>query len=597
MASVTNNFNRIQDTTNLTTSLGNLDSGDTEQPYSYLDWRLRAGIVKPDQLFNAYNEYIRNWYNKRNITRSVPTTHILKQDYITLLKQLVLTFQTDAERSFLQNIDYNNDIDLAISIPIFARQLKQISIYLAEKRESVKSTKLKYSMAGTQQAIEKVLYQHLLTAFTQKKYATQVYDPEFYASLPQLSSVNNLLTVQIDELYDESNYFDSDPTVPVSSYTGVNDFEFVNSLLNSALVAQLADTRNYDVSSTDIQTKYLGTTHYQVSADNAGNITETVSIVPVTPYAHSTNRYYGTVASIPNSNSIKTYGEIGGFFTFKNLGVTTFLAATKSYEYNIEAMVPGIVYNIPDPLFINHGRSLTLKDQIGITIHQTNTDWVKAKGTNNYQEGFLVGARHTQKFIPYQSTYETMGVDTQGITRTSDRFDFWIGDFSDIWSDQITYPLTWRGEYNIDERAALLQITSKKLHNWSTDIFGNHYGIYKDYNASLSAIGIYEKRDMVGEVWVRTANSTVNTAPVILTNIFEKYATINNTIYNKLINNQIHNIDVIKDTIILEIDGYILIEHISYDYDTDQITTGAGGGNIIVIPSSVVPSSPPPLAF
>lgn len=592
MASVTDNFNKIQNTTSLTVTLGNLDSGDVDQPYSYLDWRQRAGIIKPDQLFSAYNEYLRNWYNKRNVVRVVPTTHVIKQDYITLLKQLVLSFQSEEEKRFLQNLDYDNDVELAIAIPVFARQLKQIALYLAEKRESVKATKLKYSMAGTRQAIEKILYQHLLTAFTQKKHATQVYDPEFYTSLPQLSAVNSFLTIQVDELYDEANYFDSDPKVAVSSYTGVNDFEFVNSLLTNALVTQLGDTRNYSTTATDVQTKYLGTTHYQVSADNGGNITETVSVTPDTPYAHVSNRYYGTVATIPNSSSVKTQAEIGGFFTFKNLGTTTFLAVPKAYEYDTSAMVAGVTYDIPDPLFINHGRSLTLNDQVGIVIHHLDTDWTKAKGTNNYQEGFLVGARNTQKFVPYQSTYETVGSDTQGITRTSDRFDFWIGELSDIWSDQLTYPLNWRGEFDIDARTALLQVTTKKLHNWSTDIYGNHYGIYKDYTPSLSGTGIYEKREALGEVWVRTAGSTVNTAPVILANIFQKYATINPTIYSILSNNQIRNIDVVRDTIILEIDGYVLIEHISYDYDVDQITEGSGGGNIIVIPSSDLPAPP-----
>lgn len=616
MSSGTDNFNRIQDTTQLTVSLGNLDSGDTNQPYNYLEWKKRAGIIKPDQLFNAYNDYVRTWYNKRNVVRSVPSSHVLKQEYIKLLKQLTLSFTDDEETRFLTNLDYDNDVDLAIAVPYFARQLKQVVIYLAQKRETAKATKLKYSMTGTSQAIEKVLYQHLLTAFTKKKYATRIYDPEFYAVLPQLSAVNSYLSVEVEELYDESNYFDRDTAVSLSAYTANNDFEFVNAILTSAVVSQLEGTSNYSASATDIQEKYLGVMHLSVSADAAGDVSETTLFDPDTPYAHSSNRYFPTVASVPNINSVKSQAELGGFFTFKSLGVSTYLAATKAYDYNLSNMAIGVSYNIPDPLFINHGRSLTLEDQVNVVVHHKNLDWVKAQDTNGYQEGSIVGARNTQKFIPYQSRYETIGFDTQGVARTTDRFDFWTGEFSDIWSDQTVYPLNWRNEFNIDARSILLQVTDRKLYNWATDIFGNHFAVYKDFSEAneisdwgsttgsattedwgglsaadtfedwgdlltLASVGIYEKRGQLGEIWVRTANNAIEEAPVALAQIYNKYATINPTIYDLLNNNIIRNLDIVQDTLIIEISNFVLIEHIDYDYDTGTIIQGVGGGNII----------------
>ena len=577
MPSGTNNFSRDQDIAKLNVTLGNIDAGDTNEPYNYLEWRKRAGIIRPEQLFSAYNEYVRNWYNKRNAVKVVPTSYIIKQDYITLLKQLPLNFSSTAEANFLNNIDYNNDVELAIAIPFFAKQLKQIAVYLAEKRETVKATKLKYSMAGTKQAIEKILYQHVLTAFTKKNTITRVYDVDFYNSLPQLSAVNSYLGIEVEELYDTGNYFDSDTTVPVSAYTAADDYSFINSLMTSSLVSALNDTRNYDTSATDTQTKYLGLTHISVSADGNGHIDTQTVIDPISPYAHISNRYYATVASIPNLVGIKSQADLGGYFTFRSLGVSTYLAATTQYSYDLSSMVSGVVYTIPDPLYINHGRSLTLRDQTSIVIHEKNLGWVKARNTNLYQEGFIVNGADAQKFIPYQSRYETIGNDTQGVSRTTDRFDFWTGEFKDIWTEETTYPLTWRGEFNIASRTTQLQVMTDRLYNWTTDIFGNHFAIYK----TLDDLSSYDKLNLEGSVWVRLASTSVYDAPTALSAVYAKYAIVNNTIYGTLSSNTIFNIDIIADMLIMEIDGYVLIEHLDYDYDTNQIMQGVNGNTIL----------------
>lgn len=590
MASGTDNFNRIQNTAQLNVSLGNIDSGDTIEPYNYLDWKKRIGSISPSALFAAYNQYLRNWYNKRIASKTVTSADVIKQDYVSLLKQLTLSFRTTDETQFLSKLDYTNDIDLAIAVPYFARQLKQIIIYLSTKRESVKATKLKYAMAGTRLAVEKIIYQHLLTAFTKKKYAARIYDPEFYANLPQLSAVNKFLTIQVEELFDEASYADRDIALSLSAYDPSNSFEFVNLALTPTVMDALANTSNYSITATDIYTKYLGTQHFTVSADTDGVITEILTIDPAAPYANLDNRYFPTIASIPDIDAAKSQAEIGGFFTYKNLGTSVFMAATEVYHYNIPAMLPGISYTIPSPRFLNHGRSLTLTDQTAIVIHDKNLGWIKSANTSRYQEGTIVHARQQQKFIPYQSRYETVGVDTQGTARTTDRFDFWTGEQSDIWSDQNRFPLNWRGEFNIDARLPLLQVTNDKLHNWATDIFGNHYSLYKDYSvqAPHAETGVYEKKIRTGNLWIRTASGNISETTPILNQIYDKYATINLQIYGAIIDNNIINMDVVHDILVLEIKDYVLVEHISYDYDNGTITQGIGGGNIISLNTNIL---------
>ena len=70
--------------------------------------------------------------------------------------------------------------------------------------------------------------------------------------------------------------------------------------------------------------KYLGNSEYVLSGTNTGYIGAQSD--PLAPFTNLSNRYYPTVATLPQSgDNIKTRAELGGYFTPNNLGASVYL--------------------------------------------------------------------------------------------------------------------------------------------------------------------------------------------------------------------------------------------------------------------------------
>jgi hypothetical protein len=101
----------------------------------------------------------------------------------------------------------------------------------------------------------------------------------------------------------------------------------------SNLVDAFTTVSTIDSLEKTLSEKYLGNTQTVLSATNTRIVSST--IVPLAPYANLTNRYYPTVATLPNNPAnFLTEGQIGGYFLPKNLGVSTYL--TKDITYSLD---------------------------------------------------------------------------------------------------------------------------------------------------------------------------------------------------------------------------------------------------------------------
>ena len=92
---------------------------------------------------------------------------------------------------------------------------------------------------------------------------------------------------------------------------------------------------------------------------------------------------------------------------------------------------------------------------------------------NHSQEGEIINDSKLQKFYPYQSREESLGMDPQGISRSTDDFDFWTGDEKDIWSNDEVYKITPIKQLPFESKINDLLITDSVVYEWKTDIFGN----------------------------------------------------------------------------------------------------------------------------
>jgi|GEM_PF-5127129 len=226
---------------------------DFRTPFTYNQWLQRNVGIIPEQEYYQYNKYLKDWH--KNTYTVSDTINQIKSDYYALLQEINLTVTNPDDIEWLSELDISNDLDLEEAIPLFTKRLKELAIYFINKRDAIKKAKLKYNMVGSRNALEKLFYEHILKAFTQRDYVLNVPEQSAYDTFPELSAVKDGFQIYIEELYDDTQYFDKDPMVSVSTYYNLTNADLTNYL----------ETKNIDTS--DIEWLF-GSGISDVYADN-----------------------------------------------------------------------------------------------------------------------------------------------------------------------------------------------------------------------------------------------------------------------------------------------------------------------------------------
>jgi hypothetical protein len=220
--SKTKNVTNIDDITqkqyleSLNTLQGEKAPDDYYNPFNYEEWYLRNTGIIVGSAQKQYTEYLKTWYTDRYTQTTVATD--LKNDYINFLKSLTLFLKQDDPTNILNDINWDDPLEVEQIIPYCSKKLKEIAIYFVNKREAIKNTKLKYNINGANQALERLFYEYLLKAFTKRDYVLNITDADLYSTFPELSSVNSDFQVYVEELYDDTNYMDKNPEKSASYY-------------------------------------------------------------------------------------------------------------------------------------------------------------------------------------------------------------------------------------------------------------------------------------------------------------------------------------------------------------------------------------------
>jgi len=209
------------------TSATNIVGGDISQPYSFQSWKIRNNGITAADLNAQYNSYVTNWYVNKGLSSAVSVDYV-KNYYKTFVQTLGITARTPQEQLFFNAVDINNDLSLQATIVAYARRLKDISVYIANRRNHISYSKLKNNLTGTGVSLERLFYSYILTAFTRKitpdgiiLNGFTITNPDILTSLPFLNTISTQFNVEIEELYDTNNYFDRDPSVSINTYTTV----------------------------------------------------------------------------------------------------------------------------------------------------------------------------------------------------------------------------------------------------------------------------------------------------------------------------------------------------------------------------------------
>jgi hypothetical protein len=308
--------------------------------------------------------------------------------------------------------------------------------------------------------------------------------------------------------------------------------------------------------------KYLANNVYVVSGTNTGYLT--AGVTALTPYANFTNRYFPTVATKPEKrDNLKTKAELGGYFIPQNLGASTYLAKEITYTVMPSS---GVVNNVIEPDKYNKGRGLTQNDQSEDTTHQVDNTWMKAANTSEVYDGNIINTAVYQKFFPYQSSYESIRSDSNGIVNSRFDYEYWTGPEKNIWNetsnentklDQFKY-------FDLEQRTQNLAYNpGYYLYSWNTDVYGNQYGLYKPIEAYPS---MYNSLTATGYLWVKTIDGTASLAPSALNLVYKNYS-YNSVIYNQLSNNNIINTEVFFDTLVTQLDSVVLYDKLAFNYN------------------------------
>ena len=310
--------------------------------------------------------------------------------------------------------------------------------------------------------------------------------------------------------------------------------------------------------------KYLANDVYIVSGTNSGIVS--ASVIALSPYSNLSNRYYPTVAGIPNKGiNLMTRAQLGGYFVPSNLGASQYLAKNITYTFNSDQIKNGEVYHFIEPTRFNKGRGLTQKDQGNVIDHLINIDWIKASNVSEYYNGNIINTDTFQKFLPYQSVYETRKSDSNGVVNARNDFEFWHGDKKQTWTESNSATkLTPEKYFDLASRVqGLVTTTGKELYSWNTDVFGNQYALYKTITNPHS---LYDSTTATGLLWVKTVDDTISLAPSGLNLIYNAHKN-NNTDYSQLTGNNIINFEVFFDTLVIQLSSSILYEKITFNFD------------------------------
>jgi hypothetical protein len=190
----------------------------------YPEW-VKSLSVYSNTTQEAYLQYLIDWYKDYGLNQLDSKNYEnIKLQYVQLAKDLNFLFNSDERDLFLSDVDYNNTDDLVYIIPYLAHKLKEITQIILGKREEIKNSKFKHGMIGSNQGLERILYEYVLKNFTKKDYSyTRVPVSPLQAYFPELTAIGNDFYIEIEELYDTKSYHDSDPKLDISNYQNVSD--------------------------------------------------------------------------------------------------------------------------------------------------------------------------------------------------------------------------------------------------------------------------------------------------------------------------------------------------------------------------------------
>ena len=478
-------------------------------PLSYVEYLKAEGYNNLDtvEVFQHYNEYVKEWYENAKTTKATDLPSISKILYINFLQEIALKYATIDEKRYLSNVDFSSDKDLDVIIPFFVKKLKNITKYYKTERHNIEHTKVKHSLKGSVFGIKALVTDLVLDLLGDKDFV------EDYptANIPQLSTVSKQLEINVDELYDEYEfYFNSTKDKEYNTEEIDSDIYLAVEDLITKLVKEYSPTEAtfttgdglnllLDVEKTSTitdvdESQFVGTQktvdnlitsqqkelfekfnssgyNYLSAGDTSTNFVTGSLFKPTNSSANLLNTVYGSHATAASTSDIYKITEKGKFFAPDKQGLLKFESVNLVTNIDHDKIKPNTLYVYPDQTNIETADAPYKFTDVNEVIRFSKAN----------DKGYgMPSARHPyQKFFPYQSRTETLNDDVEGISRSVDSVDFWTGEEKDIWANDDVYKFSGL-TFNPEEREKDLLIGPETAEQWKTDYFGNNFALHKD---------------------------------------------------------------------------------------------------------------------
>ncbi len=327
-------------------------------PYSYIEWKRRLPSIIDSDAPEHYNTYVLKWFAK-NTSKPVSKKFLLRQKYLYLLDQLQMFFSTEEKNTWYEQINLADERELLHAIPYFAKKLKDISVYYLNLRKRLKNAKSDYNAGGSAKGIVDEVYRYFLDVVAAKDNERS---PLLQSILPNLSQLQNSLTVNIQELYDDHQYFDVSPTNSLSNYFNLLDDVTSKYFATKGIVLSSADWlfRSLDVpvtsdNFTSFITQITGSVFETADAELYTEfvqkyLAENKHLIQVVPEVSSVVTYN---FDVPQGNSFfyYPYGTESSTFSFKTQLPTIALSSTY-----IGPATAGTSLEDSDTLIVKYGK-------------------------------------------------------------------------------------------------------------------------------------------------------------------------------------------------------------------------------------------------
>ena len=572
---------------------------DARAPFSLIEFLNYIGnLEKTSAELELYNNYLREWQETSNV-RLTDINADIKMQFTSFLSEVKLLYSSAEEKRYLDNINLQDEEQLSIAIPFFARKIKEISQYFSKKRKEVAKDIEAIKTKGSHFGLVESIKNELLNLYSGDDAAQDLTSPE------NIGAFIDGLSIEIENKYDTFNdYYDLDPNKAPSFYDTISGdrFDYFTSNTNEISGAYFYDTEQaikdiintqgivleeipnllVDFDTADITTlpdtyfqdyrntgatnlkyilqaelvqKFMGTDMYYVSSNSANQVLSGKMFDAQAPHRNLLNINNPGTIQVPG-NDFKSEREVGLFFKPSKHGIIKIDAA---FEPVIDrrSIESDTIYIFPDPS--RYGKIAG----VGESSRETpfifvlkNTEFKNS--SSSYGKPLVKSDSDSQNFYSYSS------LEQDNFTQNNETPLYGIesGELSgnifkevgDIYGNVffLINPTTLpnRNITGFEPTETPLEIAPTEYISLSTG-----------ERQTIDAKKHYAKNILIYNT-LKDSYESLNNA---LSGVFSKYI-YNTAVFNEL-NNSIIDIDIFRNTFFIRTSNYFIIDNIVYNED------------------------------